>query len=131
MYIHIFVTHIRSWRSWPGVWRWPRGSQGMGVVSNNRLDRVWLLTLYMFKPPCWPTFKPPSLGPPKFPLKLLAKGRATWISTVAVSSIYLSVCLPTHPSIMLPKAPNAPLPETCNFCACKGTCLRARFRETL
>ena len=46
-----------------------RGSQGMGVVSDNWFDCVLLSILYMFKPSCWPTFKPPSLGPPQFPLQ--------------------------------------------------------------
>ena len=41
-----------------------RGCQGMGVVRNNRFDRVLLSILYMLKPSCSPMFKPPSLGPP-------------------------------------------------------------------
>ena len=32
---------------------------------------------------------------------------------------------------MRQKAPNLPLPQACNFHACRGTCVRARFRETL
>ena len=34
------------------VWTELRGSQGMGVVSSNWLDRVLLSTLSMFKPSC-------------------------------------------------------------------------------
>ena len=29
------------------------------------------------------------------------------------------------------KAPNAPLPQACNLCACRRTCVQSRFRETL
>ena len=50
------------------VWYW-LGSQGMGVVSNNRVDRDLLSIFYMSKPWRWPMFKPTSLGPPWFPLK--------------------------------------------------------------
>ena len=41
----------------------------MGVVSNNWFDRVLCSIPYMFKPSCRPMFKPPSLGPPYFPLE--------------------------------------------------------------
>ena len=41
----------------------------MGVVSSNRFDCILLSILYMFKPSCRPMLKPPSLGPPEFPLK--------------------------------------------------------------
>ena len=41
----------------------------MGVASNSWFDRVVLSTLYMFKPSCRPILKPPSLGPPYFPLQ--------------------------------------------------------------
>ena len=34
------------------AWRELRGSQGMGVVSNNWLDCVLLSIVYMFKPSC-------------------------------------------------------------------------------
>ena len=38
-----------------------RGSQGMGVISNNWFDGVVLPILYMLKPSCRPVFNPPSL----------------------------------------------------------------------
>ena len=41
----------------------------MGVVRNSLFGRVLLSILYMFKPSCRPMFRPPSLGPPQFPLQ--------------------------------------------------------------
>ena len=41
----------------------------MGVVSNNCFDRDLLSILYIFKPWCWPMFRPPFSGPPEFHLK--------------------------------------------------------------
>ena len=52
-----------------------RGSQGMGVVSNNWFDRVLLPILHMFKPSCRPMLKTPFLGTPLVPLKACTLAR--------------------------------------------------------
>ena len=53
-----------KWKTLNILSREVRESQGIGVVSNNCVDRVLLSILYMSKPSCRPMFKPPSLGPP-------------------------------------------------------------------
>ena len=58
-----------------------KGSQGMGVVSNDWPDRALLSILYMFKPSCWQMFKPPFLGTPLFPLTLARP--AKWKTTIS------------------------------------------------
>ena len=60
------------------LWREPRGSQGMGVVSSSWLDRASLPILCRFKSSRRPIFRPPSLGPPLAPLK-----KATNTETIA------------------------------------------------
>ena len=61
------LTPSRAHSACPCVYRERRGSQGMGVVSNNWSDLDLLPLRYMLKTSCWPMFKPPSLGPPWIP----------------------------------------------------------------
>ena len=78
IYIYIYIYSSRptqaplgspaSAKSAPVFWREQRGSQGMGVVSNNCFDRVLLSILHIFKPSCRPVFEPPILGTPSVPL---------------------------------------------------------------
>ena len=47
-----YVAFTERGRRMLMFWRELKGSQGPGVVSNHWLDRVLLLILCMFKPPC-------------------------------------------------------------------------------
>ena len=62
IYAHIYTSSFGNPRPWSvaksggsgqaWVWRELRGSQGIGVVSNNWFDRVLLSIRYMCKPSC-------------------------------------------------------------------------------
>ena len=68
MYVCIYICtyiYIYTYTYLEGT----KGSQGMGVARNNRFDRALRSMLSMLKPSGRPMFKPPSLGPPWFPLK--------------------------------------------------------------
>ena len=88
----------------------------MRVVSNHWFDRVLLPILYILRPWRWPMFRPPSLGPPLFPLKCMCEfpgqgsRRSTSLRrTTAAGSrlaplyiyIYIRMCIHTYTCLSL------------------------------